>query len=297
MGAFFLGLLVSVVVSLLYTGVVLFTYKEQSVETAQILYVAHGLLNGAAVGLVTGLMARGRAGAWAAGALVAALGAFFGYTNAVPLIIAEQDGVPAIGDMMEIDPLIPAKAWWGANGDAEWIALLGLVVAAGTAWVLAHLVGKRSTPLPLPAPVMPSGPVMSSGPAMPQGPGPVPPSAPVPPSGNGGGGVGAKTILKGVGVVAGLVVLAVGYFLSQDDADHAKAGDCLKNNGTTVAPDLQVVECGGAEAVYKVVEVIPDTLETSRCEGRSDIGYQEQTRGGRRSSGKQFVLCLDEIKK
>lgn len=31
--------------------------------------------------------------------------------------------------------------------------------------------------------------------------------------------------------------------------------------------------------------------------GEADVGRFEQTRGGRRSSGKQFVLCLNEIKK
>ncbi|MGW7363787.1 LppU/SCO3897 family protein [Streptomyces sp. NPDC054841] len=104
-------------------------------------------------------------------------------------------------------------------------------------------------------------------------------------------------ILKGIGVVVVLIVCVVGYFASQDDADHAEAGDCLKNSGSTVSPDLEVVDCGGTEATYKVVEVIPDTLDTAKCEGKSDVGYLEQTRGGRRSSGKQFVLCLDELKK
>lgn len=104
-------------------------------------------------------------------------------------------------------------------------------------------------------------------------------------------------ILKIIGVVLALIACAVGYFLSRDDADKAKVGDCLKNNGSTVTPDLQVVKCGGADATYKVVAVIPDTLDTSKCEGKSDIGYHEQTRGSRRSSGKQFVLCINEVKK
>ncbi|MBT2394786.1 hypothetical protein [Streptomyces sp. ISL-100] len=121
-----------------------------------------------------------------------------------------------------------------------------------------------------------------------------PPPAPTGPSR--GGGLGAKTILKIIAGVIVAIMCVVGYIASKDDADKAEAGDCLKNNGSTVTPDLQVVECGGADAKFKVVEVIPDTLETSRCEGKSDIGYQEQT-GGRRSSGKQFVLCINEIKK
>ncbi|ORT57766.1 hypothetical protein BKD26_21495 [Streptomyces sp. CB03238] len=120
------------------------------------------------------------------------------------------------------------------------------------------------------------------------------PPPPPPPSRR--GGIGIMKILKGIVIVIGVIVIAVGYFMSRDDADQAEAGDCMKNNGTMVSPDLQVVECGGTDAEFKVVEVIPDTVDTKLCKGKSDIGYQEQT-SGRRSSGKQFVLCIDEIKK
>ncbi|MFD8634412.1 hypothetical protein [Streptomyces sp. NPDC059533] len=118
---------------------------------------------------------------------------------------------------------------------------------------------------------------------------------PAPPARSGGMGILKK--LKIVGIVIAVIVVAVGYFLSQDDADHAKAGDCLKNNGTVISPDLQVVKCGDANATFKVVEVIPDTLDSSKCEGKSDSGYYEQTSGSRRRSGKQFVLCINQIKK
>ncbi|MGW7435232.1 LppU/SCO3897 family protein [Streptomyces sp. NPDC054849] len=122
-----------------------------------------------------------------------------------------------------------------------------------------------------------------------------PPPAPAPPARS--GGMGFMKILKIIGMGIAVIVIAVGYFLSRDDADQAEAGDCLKNNGSTISPDLQVVKCGDATATYKVVEVIPDTVDSSRCEGKSDVGYHEQTSGGRRSSGKQFVLCINEIKK
>ncbi len=112
------------------------------------------------------------------------------------------------------------------------------------------------------------------------------------------GGWGVMKILKAIVVVIVLIACAVGYFLSRNDADHAEVGDCLKNNGTTAATlDLQVVDCGATGAAYKVVEVIPGTLDSSRCQGKADMGYYEQTRGSRRRSGKQFVLCLNQIKK
>ncbi|MEV6732583.1 MULTISPECIES: hypothetical protein [unclassified Streptomyces] len=111
------------------------------------------------------------------------------------------------------------------------------------------------------------------------------------------GGMGIMKILKIIAGVVVVIMVAVGYFASRDDADKAEVGDCLTNKGSTVTPDLQVVKCGGANAEFKVVKVIPDTLDTKQCQGKSDIGYQEQMRGSRRSSGKQFVLCIDEIKK
>ncbi|MFK4224527.1 hypothetical protein [Streptomyces sp. NPDC019890] len=121
--------------------------------------------------------------------------------------------------------------------------------------------------------------------------------APQPPAPSRRGGLGIKNILKIIGVVIALIVFAIVYFTSQDDADKAEVGDCMHNSGSTITPDLQVVKCGDAKADYKVVEVHPDTTDQKLCEGKSDVGYFEQTRGGRRSSGKQFVLCLNKIKK
>lgn len=123
------------------------------------------------------------------------------------------------------------------------------------------------------------------------------PPPPPPTRSSGGGGLGIKNILKIIVAVLGVIAFAVFYFMGQDDADQAEAGDCLKNSGSTITPDLEVVECGDAKAVFKVVEVHPNTTDTNVCNGKADRGYFEQTSGGRRSSGKQFVLCLNDIKK
>jgi hypothetical protein len=142
-GAVFLGWFVSVVVSLLYSGLMLATYKDQSATTAHTLYVAHALLNGAIVGALVGKMGGPSNGARIGAAVIGPLGAFFGYTNAVPLILAESMSPAAVGDMMEAEPFFPAKAWWGSASDTTWISLLGLVVAAAAGWGLAYVVGKK----------------------------------------------------------------------------------------------------------------------------------------------------------
>ncbi|MER6200639.1 hypothetical protein ABT234_25150 [Streptomyces sp. NPDC001586] len=103
-------------------------------------------------------------------------------------------------------------------------------------------------------------------------------------------------------VVIAAVVIALGtgavyWFVSRDDIDRAEAGDCLTNDGSLIFPDLRVVECDGDDAAFKVVRVLPDTKDTSRCLGLTDIGFNEELDRNRHRSGKQYVLCLNGIKR
>ncbi|MPY49031.1 hypothetical protein FPZ41_10790 [Streptomyces sp. K1PN6] len=142
-GGVLLGFFASVVVSVLYSGLVLLTYKDQSESMAHTLYVGHALLNGVVVGALAGLVGGGGNGARIGAAVIAPLGAFFGYTNAVPLVIADSRAPSVVWDMLENEPFFPAKAWWGSASDTTWISLLGLVVAAAAAWGLAYVAGNR----------------------------------------------------------------------------------------------------------------------------------------------------------
>ncbi|MFE0257216.1 hypothetical protein [Streptomyces sp. NPDC059010] len=144
-GAVFLGLFASLIVSMLYSGLIMLTYKDQTLTMANTMYLGHALINGAIVGALIGAVGHRSHGAWIWGSVIAALGAFFGYTNAFPLVIADDQSPAAIGDMMEADPFIPAKAWWNdeINGGVDWFSPLGLVLAAVVAFGLAYLVGNR----------------------------------------------------------------------------------------------------------------------------------------------------------
>lgn len=140
--AFFLGLLVSVVVAAIYSLVMYATYKDASSNTAMTMYVVHALLNGAAVGAVVGLLAHGRVGAHIGGAVVAMLGTFFGYTNGVVLIYIDAGGLNGFTDMLAFDPYIPAQNWWGSGTDSVH-SLLGLLAGAAAAWGLAFVIGRN----------------------------------------------------------------------------------------------------------------------------------------------------------
>ncbi|MER5865169.1 hypothetical protein [Kitasatospora sp. NPDC002040] len=142
-GAFFLGLLGSFLVSALYIGVVVATYQHQSENARHTLYLAHALINGAVVGLLSGLVGRRRTGARICAAVVAPLGAFFGYTNSVVMVFAYSGGYHAVEHMLKFVPILPARSWWGSQSGSEWVAVLGLLLAAGTAWTLTYLVGRR----------------------------------------------------------------------------------------------------------------------------------------------------------
>ncbi|MFJ1563882.1 LppU/SCO3897 family protein [Streptomyces erythrochromogenes] len=99
------------------------------------------------------------------------------------------------------------------------------------------------------------------------------------------------------GAVVALAVVAVVWFVSRDALDRAEAGDCLTNEGNLIFPDMRVVGCGDSDAQFKVIRVYPDTKDPSLCEGLSDIGFNEELDRNRHRSDRQFVLCIDGIKK
>ncbi|MFF8770713.1 hypothetical protein [Kitasatospora sp. NPDC015120] len=143
-GAFFLGFAVSLVVAAIYSAIFVFTFGDhRSRGGVHTLYLAHALVNGAAVGLLVGLVGRRSPGAWIAGAVVAALGAFFGYANAVPFLVLRDSGADGLRFMLEHEPFGPAKAWWGGWDGSEWISLAGLAIAALAAWGIAFLTGRN----------------------------------------------------------------------------------------------------------------------------------------------------------
>ncbi|MFP3991572.1 hypothetical protein U9R90_29715 [Streptomyces sp. E11-3] len=139
--AFFLGLLVSVVGSLVFAGILVVSYEDLSKVGLKLSYVAFALAVGALVGVVAG-KSGGRGGStMVVAALLAALGTFFGYTNGQVFILLDAAGADLVEHLLEDEPFFPAEAWWEVLSGG--IALLGVAAAAGAACGTAHLASKR----------------------------------------------------------------------------------------------------------------------------------------------------------
>ncbi|MFC9270432.1 hypothetical protein ACFTXJ_21970 [Streptomyces zhihengii] len=101
-----------------------------------------------------------------------------------------------------------------------------------------------------------------------------------------------KPIMRRAAAVGVLVPLAlVGAIVTavvmDDSAGTASAGDCVRNNGTTINPDIAVVECGSAEAQFKVAERHDGTA--AQCDRNRFSEYREY--GG----SSDFTLCLEPL--
>ncbi|MGG2461867.1 LppU/SCO3897 family protein [Streptomyces sp. RGM 3693] len=128
------------------------------------------------------------------------------------------------------------------------------------------------------------------------------PQAPQPPYMQGGGPIppqttrpsrSPKAVLKGILAVVAVIVIGVAWVSSWNDADTAKVGNCMKNDGNEIKPDLKVVDCGTAEAKYKVTAVHANTTNMELCP-KNTTAYAESQHN--RHSTTRFVLCLEPLK-
>ncbi|MCW8382015.1 LppU/SCO3897 family protein [Streptomyces justiciae] len=103
-----------------------------------------------------------------------------------------------------------------------------------------------------------------------------------------------KTIKNIVIVVAVVSVAIGGYIASQDDADHANVGDCLKSASSS-SDRMEVVDCTSADAEVKVLKKIKGhyseiTAETECRKVQDATGYYAET-----GDGEEFLLCLTDV--
>ncbi|MFE0187054.1 hypothetical protein [Streptomyces sp. NPDC058989] len=104
-----------------------------------------------------------------------------------------------------------------------------------------------------------------------------------------------KAILKGIGVVFVLIAFAFFWITSLDDADSAEVGDCVQKSESSLDDGLKVVDCGTAEAQYKVTAVHNDTSDPSVCPA-GESAYTKSVQRRKRADT-HMVLCLTPAKK
>ncbi|MCT2588940.1 hypothetical protein LHJ74_03145 [Streptomyces sp. N2-109] len=139
--AFFLGLLISVVFTLAYMGMLLASYEDLSRVGLQVSYIILALALAACVGAVAGSAGGRSVGAHICAAILAALGVFFSVTNGYVAVLLDAGGTDILESMLENEPMLPAEFWWKRLKGG--IALLGIALAGGGAFTMAHLVGKK----------------------------------------------------------------------------------------------------------------------------------------------------------
>jgi hypothetical protein len=119
------------------------------------------------------------------------------------------------------------------------------------------------------------------------------PPAPAPQPARRGGAGRAIVILVVVLVVVGGIA-AAGWYFSRDAANNAKVGDCVQQQGSD---DLKVVDCGSADADFKVVGRVEDKTQSEASQGACDgFADAEQAYWEGEPGKKGLVLCLAPAK-
>ena len=103
-----------------------------------------------------------------------------------------------------------------------------------------------------------------------------------------------KTIKNIVIVIAVLTAAIGGYIASQDDADHANVGDCLKSTSSS-SDRMEVVDCTSADAEAKVLKKVKGhyttfTAEPECAKVSGATSYYAET-----GDGAEFLLCLKDL--
>ncbi len=97
-----------------------------------------------------------------------------------------------------------------------------------------------------------------------------------------------------VALVVIVLIFGTVFYFARNNAANAGVGDCVKESGSN---GLKQVDCGSAEARYKVVGKVKDKSQSeatfSTCgefAGTSDVYWQK-------SGSESFVLCLAPVSK
>ena len=91
-----------------------------------------------------------------------------------------------------------------------------------------------------------------------------------------------------LGFLVPIAVIALIVLSVQGNPKYASVGDCVQTKGTASAPDVAVVDCGSADAEFKIVGKLKDSTNYKDCEQFSDATASFTEEQG----SSKYTLCL-----
>ncbi|MEV8099209.1 hypothetical protein [Kitasatospora sp. NPDC085879] len=93
-----------------------------------------------------------------------------------------------------------------------------------------------------------------------------------------------------LGLLLPVLLVAAVAWSAQRDPDYADVGDCVHNSGNDLRPDLDVVDCSGTDAEFRIVGRF-EVSDASACKAypESDAAFVLE-RGST-----TYTLCLTQV--
>ncbi|MEV4560078.1 hypothetical protein AB0K51_24225 [Kitasatospora sp. NPDC049285] len=92
------------------------------------------------------------------------------------------------------------------------------------------------------------------------------------------------------GLLAPVLIVGAIVLVSQGDPDYADVGDCVRNSGSVLMPDVKVVDCGGSDAQYRIVGRT-ENADDAACKPYPQTDASYVVKGGRTT----YTLCLAPV--
>jgi hypothetical protein len=91
-----------------------------------------------------------------------------------------------------------------------------------------------------------------------------------------------------LGLLIPVAIIGLIVFAAQRDPQYASVGECIHNKGTASAPEVSVIDCGSADAEFKIIGKLENSTNYNDCEkfsGFTDAYTEEQ-------GSSKYTLCL-----
>jgi hypothetical protein len=93
-----------------------------------------------------------------------------------------------------------------------------------------------------------------------------------------------------LGLLVPIAVIALLVWSNVNSVSSADVGQCVRNNGTSSAPKVEVVDCGSSDAQYRIVGRLKNTSNSRDCEQ-----FADSTTAYTKSGSSGYILCLKPV--